>query len=111
MPKFEKGETERPAQGRARMAELAEELRNEVQGVVVAMCRGLGREPTKYEKLTAQSIAACHLKAARMRDKGQNELELEYLRMACELTSNSVFRLPMDKSPRAEIELAPSAAD
>jgi hypothetical protein len=107
MPKFDKNDenkTARAKSGFARMREIADELRSEIAVVAAIMIEGaeqrLGRSVTPHEKLVAEGIASCHLKAARYRDQGKSELELEYLRMALSLESQSIYRQPGDTLPR-----------
>ncbi len=90
--------TEMNARGRARMVQLANEMRSEVAGVAGIMIASLGRPATALETLQAEAISALFLKARRLRDQGKDDIE--YLREACHLTSNSVFRHPLDTSPR-----------
>jgi hypothetical protein len=77
------------AKGRLRMKEIADEMRNDVTVVASAMLRGLGRPWNEFEELEAQAIASLHLKAARMRALGRNDIEL--LREAAVLKQSSVF--------------------
>ena len=92
---------ERGAQGRARMKELADAMRSEITIVADAMIRGLGRPATELETLQAEAISALFLKARRLRRQGRDDIEL--LREAAIMTSQSVFRHPLDSSPRAPV--------
>jgi hypothetical protein len=92
----------RPAAGRARMKELANAHRHEIAILAEAMIRGLGRPATELEQLQSEAICALFLRARRLRDQGKNDLE--FLREAAILTSQSVFRLPQDCSPRSTDE-------
>jgi hypothetical protein len=85
--------------GQARMREIAEEMRHQVAIVSAVMVRGaeerLGRPVTPHEKLIAEAIAGCYLKARKYREQSKTELELEYLRMGATLESQSIYRQPV----------------
>jgi hypothetical protein len=89
-----------PRRGHARMKQLADEMRGEIATIAAAMIAGLNRPATELETLQAEAIAALHLRARRQRDAGRDDIE--HLREAAIMTSNSVFRHPLDSSPRAE---------
>ena len=95
---------ERPKllRGRARMQQLAAGMRHEIAVLSEAMVRGLeakeGRPATALERLQSEAICSLFLKARRLRDKGQDDIE--HLREAALMTSQSPFRLPGDTSPR-----------
>jgi hypothetical protein len=97
----------RVARGRARMKEIADEMRHEVAILSEAMCRGLGRPATELEKLQSEAISGLFLKARRLRDQGKNDIE--YLREAAIMTSQSVFRHPLDISPHRVLVAEPGA--
>jgi hypothetical protein len=96
--------SERAKQGNARMREIAQEMRHQVEIVSAIMIQGaeerLGRTVTPHERLIAEAIAGCFLKAARYRDQGKSELEVEYLKMGATLESQSIYRQTGDTSPR-----------
>jgi hypothetical protein len=92
-------EDQRAARGRERMKELADEMRHEIAVNAGAMIRGLGRPATELETLQAEAISSLFLKARRLRDRGMDDIE--HLREATLMTSQSVFRHPLDSSPRA----------
>ena len=91
----EDANAERPKllRGRARMQQLAAGMRHEIAVLSEAMVRGLeakeGRPATELERLQSEAISALFLKARRLRDKGQDDIE--HLREAAHLTNTSAF--------------------
>lgn len=79
----------RPAKGRARQAELADEMKTAVQINSTALLAGLDRPYTVAEKFVAEAIASLYLRAARLRDAGRSDVEV--LREAAKLQQGSVF--------------------
>jgi hypothetical protein len=79
----------RPAKGRARQAELADEMTTAVQINSTAMLAGLGRSYTVAERFVAEAICSLHLRAARLRSTGRDDSAI--LRQAAELQQSSVF--------------------
>ena len=86
------------ARGRERMKQLADEMRAEIAVIADAMIHRLGRPATELEVLQCEAICSLFLKARRLRDQGKNDLE--FLKEAAIMTSQSVFRHPLDSSPR-----------
>jgi hypothetical protein len=83
MPKFSKDDPnahERALQGRARMNQISDETKGTIKGLVDAMLAGLrqqlGREPTMIDEMDATALCALSLQAAKLRAKGQSELEV-----------------------------------
>jgi hypothetical protein len=71
---------ERGAQGRKRMREISAENRAKIQINIESMLTGLrqtsGREPSKIDEMDAEAMCSLMLQAAKLRDKGQCELEV-----------------------------------
>ena len=82
MPEFHKDDAnrhERALQGRARMGQLAAETKAKIQVNVDAMLAGLrqiGREPSEIDRMDATAMCALSLQAAKLRDRGQSEVEV-----------------------------------
>jgi hypothetical protein len=91
--------SERAKQGNARMREIAQEMRHQVEIVSAIMIQGaeerLGRPVTPHERLVAEAIAGCFLKARKYRDQSKVELELEFLRLGASIESQSIYRQPV----------------
>jgi hypothetical protein len=79
----------RPAKGRARQAELAEEMKHAVAVNSAAMLKGLGRPYSLAEQYVAEAISSLFLRAARLRAGGRDDTAV--LRQAAELQQGSVF--------------------
>src|ERR1700687_1189546 len=100
---FQKGAdaAERGAQGRKRMAEISAENRAKIQGTIDAMLAGLrqtsGREPTQVERMDAEAMCSLMLQAARLREKGQSDLEA--LREYAAVKKLSAWAYPWPQKP------------
>lgn len=61
------------SQGRQRVRELADEMREAIKANVAALLAGLEREPTEIERFDAEALCALLLRARRLRDNGRDD--------------------------------------
>ena len=73
-------------------AELMEGVKINAAAMIAGLEQRLGRPASVYEQTAAAGICSLHVRAARMRALGKNDVEL--LKQAAEMERESIFRHP-----------------